>query len=159
MRIGHGFDVHAFTEGDFIILGGVKIPHRYSFKAHSDGDVLLHALCDSLLGAISQGDIGRHFPDDDMQYKNINSMELLKNVYDKININNFEIINIDTIIVCQEPKMSPHIEKMKKNISSSLGNIKTEQISIKATTTEGLGYTGRGEGIASYSVVLLNKAV
>ena len=156
MRIGHGFDVHAFTEGDFIMLGGVKIPHRYSFKAHSDGDVLLHALCDALLGAIALGDIGRHFPDDDMQYKNINSCVLLKAVYDKVISAGYKLNNADMTVIAQAPKLSNYIDDMCEKISVEL-KVDRKIINVKATTSEGLGYTGREEGIAVHAVVLLTE--
>ena len=157
MRIGHGFDVHAFTEGDFIILGGVKIPHHSSFKAHSDGDVLLHALCDAFLGAISQGDIGRHFPDDDAQYKNIDSCILLKKVYEKVLAAGYQLENADVTVIAQAPKLAKHIDAMCEKISSEL-NLNKNLINIKATTTEGLGFTGRVEGIAVNAVVLLKNS-
>ena len=156
MRIGHGFDVHAFTEGDFIMLGGVKIPHRYSFKAHSDGDVLLHALCDALLGAIALGDIGRHFPDDDMQYKNISSCVLLKTVYDKIISAGYKLNNADITVIAQAPKLSNYIDDMCEKISVEL-NVDRDLINVKATTSEGLGFTGREEGIAVHAVVLITE--
>ena len=156
MRIGHGFDVHAFTEGDFIMLGGVKIPHRYSFKAHSDGDVLLHALCDALLGAIALGDIGRHFPDDDMQYKNISSCVLLKTVYDKVISAGYKLNNADITVIAQAPKLSNYIDDMCEKISVEL-NVDRDLINVKATTSEGLGFTGREEGIAVHAVVLITE--
>ena len=157
MRIGHGFDVHAFTEGDFIVLGGVKIPHHFSFKAHSDGDVLLHALCDAFLGAISQGDIGRHFPDDDPLYKNIDSCILLKKVYEKVLAAGYQLENADVTVIAQAPKLAKHIDAMCEKISSEL-NLNKNLINIKATTTEGLGFTGREEGIAVNAVVLLKNS-
>ena len=156
MRIGHGFDVHGFSEGDFIMLGGVKIPHRFSFKAHSDGDVLLHALCDALLGAISQGDIGRHFPDDDVQYKNIDSCVLLKIVYDKVLSAGYRLNNADVSVIAQAPKLADHIDAMCEKISVEL-KVDKDIINIKATTSEGLGFTGREEGIAVHAVVLLSE--
>ena len=155
MRIGHGYDVHGFTEGDFIMLGGVKIPHQFSFLAHSDGDVLLHALCDALLGAIAQGDIGRHFPDDDNQYKNIASSVLLKNVYEKVCSAGYELTNADITVIAQAPKLAGHIENMREKISLEL-NVNKDCINVKAMTTERLGYIGREEGIAVHAVVLLN---
>ena len=156
MRIGHGFDVHAFTEGDHLMLGGVKIPHQFSFKAHSDGDVLLHALCDALLGAIAQGDIGRHFPDNDLQYKNISSCVLLKRVYEKVLAAGYQLTNADITVIAQAPKLAEYIEAMCEKISEQL-QVEKNQINIKATTTEGLGFTGKEEGIAVHSVVLLQK--
>ena len=154
MRIGHGFDVHAFTEGDHIVLGGVKIPHQFSLKAHSDGDVLLHALCDAFLGAISQGDIGRHFPDDDPQYKNIDSCILLKKVYEKVLTAGYQLENADITVIAQAPKLANYIDAMCEKISSQL-KLDKNLINVKATTTEGLGFTGREEGIAVNAVVLL----
>ena len=157
MRIGHGVDVHAFTEGDHIVLGGVKIPHLFSFEAHSDGDVLLHALCDALLGAIGQGDIGRHFPDDDPQYKNIDSGILLKNVYEKVMAEKFQLVNADITVIAQAPKLASYIDAMCKQISSLL-NVNKNRINVKATTTEGLGCIGKNEGIAVNAVVLLKSS-
>lgn len=157
IRIGNGFDVHKLGSGRDLIIGGEKIPYKLGLLGHSDADVLIHAIIDSLLGAANSGDIGKLFPDNDPQYKNINSMELLELVHSKLCRDKFNIINIDTIIVCQEPRMSPYIEKMKENISSVLKNMDKDRISIKATTTEGLGFAGRGEGIAAYSVALLEK--
>ena len=156
MRIGNGFDVHAFIEGDHITLGGVAIPHDKAFKAHSDGDVLLHAVCDALLGALALGDIGKHFPDTSRQYENIDSRILLRKVYALINDKGYQVQNIDCIIAAQAPKMSPHIDAMRENIASDL-DVSFECVGIKATTTEGLGFEGRGEGISSQVVVLLLK--
>lgn len=157
MRIGHGFDVHGFTEGDHIMLGGVRIPHKYSFKAHSDGDVVLHALCDAFLGAISSGDIGRHFPDDDPKYKNIQSSVLLKNVYEKVVAAGYQLENADITVIAQAPKLANYIDAMCEEIASQL-NVDKNIINVKATTTEGLGFTGREEGIAVNAVVLLNSS-
>lgn len=154
MRIGHGFDVHAFTKGDHIVLGGVQIPHQFAFKAHSDGDVLLHALCDAFLGAIAQGDIGRHFPDDDPQYKNIDSGILLKNVYEKVSSAGYQLENADITVIAQTPKLATYIDAMCERISSLL-NVNKNRINVKATTSEGLGFTGRNEGIAVNAIVLL----
>jgi len=154
MRIGHGFDVHAFTEGDHIVLGGVRIPHKYTFEAHSDGDVLLHALCDAFLGAISAGDIGRHFPDDDPKYKNIDSCILLKNVYEKVLAAGYLLENADITVIAQAPKLQNHIDEMCEKIASQL-DVDKNLINVKATTTEGLGFTGREEGIAVNAIVLL----
>lgn len=155
MRIGHGFDVHAFDErGDKIVIGGVAIPYERGLKAHSDGDVLLHALCDALLGAAGLGDIGKHFPDTDMQYKNADSRALLRLVFSKLKAEGWQLGNADMTIVAQAPKMAPHIETMRYNIAADLeGEI--SQVNVKATTTEKLGYTGRKEGIAAHAVVLL----
>ena len=155
-RIGHGYDVHRFGEGDFIILGGIKIPHNHGFIAHSDGDVLIHSLCDALLGSIAAGDIGQHFPDSDEQYKDIDSRLLLKKINQLLKQEQFLIANIDISIVAQTPKMSPHIQSMRQNLANVL-NIAHTQINIKATTTEKLGFTGRQEGIAVHSVVMVYK--
>jgi len=153
-RIGHGYDVHAFTEGDHIILGGVKIPYHKKFAAHSDGDVLLHALCDALLGAAAMGDIGQHFPDTEKQYHNIDSRLLLKEVWEKVGKSGYKICNIDATIIAQAPKLSPQLPAMKENIVQDL-HIQSQQCNIKATTTEKLGFAGRQEGIAVHCVVLL----
>ena len=156
-RIGHGFDVHAFKEGDHLVLGGVYIPFDRAFAAHSDGDVLLHAICDALLGAAALGDIGRHFPDTDPQYKGIDSRQLLRHVMALVRECGYAIGNIDATVVAQAPKMAPHIEQMQGNIAEDL-ETHTAHINIKATTTERLGYTGRGEGIAVHAVALLKTA-
>ncbi len=153
-RIGHGYDVHRFGEGDFIVLGGQKIPHDHGFIAHSDGDVLIHSLCDALLGSIAAGDIGQHFPDTDEQYKNIDSSILLEKINQLLKQDQFMIGNIDISIVAQTPKMSPHIQSMRQHLANVL-NIAQTQINIKATTTEKLGFTGRQEGIAVHSVVMV----
>ena len=153
-RIGHGYDVHAFREGDHIMLGGVRIPHHQAFAAHSDGDVLLHALCDAMLGAMAMGDIGQHFPDSDAAYKDIDSRVLLKSVWQKVQQAGFEISNLDATIVAQAPKLMPHIETMRSNICQDL-NLLKYQCNIKATTTEKLGFPGREEGVAAHCVVLL----
>jgi len=155
-RIGHGYDVHRFGEGDFIILGGVKIPHHSGFIAHSDGDVLIHALCDALLGAIAAGDIGRHFPDTDDEYKNIDSTVLLDKTNQLLNETDYVIANIDLTIIAQLPKMSPHISAMSQTLADVLAIDKT-QINIKATTTESLGFAGREEGIAVHAVAMLYR--
>ena len=156
IRIGHGYDVHAFEEGDSIILGGVRIPHCYAFKAHSDGDVLIHALCDALLGSLALGDIGKHFPDTDAQYKNANSRDLLKKVMGLVQERSYVIGNVDATIVAQAPKMLPHIDKMKHNLCQDL-LISDHQLNIKATTTESLGFIGREEGISAHVVVLIQS--
>jgi len=155
-RIGHGYDVHRFGEGDFIVLGGVKIPHHSGFIAHSDGDVLIHALCDALLGAIAAGDIGRHFPDTDDEYKNIKSTVLLEKTNQLLKKTAYDIANIDLTIIAQTPKMSPHIQAMLQALADVLSIEKT-QINIKATTTETLGFAGREEGIAVHAVVMLYR--
>lgn len=155
MRIGHGFDVHAFCEGDFITLNGVTIPHNKAFKAHSDGDVALHALCDALLGAAAMGDIGKHFPDTDEQYNNIDSRILLRHVVALLAEKKITCHNADITIVAQSPRIGPHIDAMCAVLSSDLG-IERDHVNVKATTSEWLGFTGREEGIAAYAVVLLN---
>ncbi|MCK5809970.1 MAG: 2-C-methyl-D-erythritol 2,4-cyclodiphosphate synthase [Cocleimonas sp.] len=156
MRIGNGFDVHAFIEGDHIVLGGVIIPHSKAFKAHSDGDVLLHALCDALLGALALGDIGQHFPDTAAQYENIDSRCLLRDVVALIIKKEYRVQNVDCIISAQAPKMMPHIEAMRSNIAEDL-QVDFSQVSVKATTTERLGFEGREEGISAQVVLILIK--
>jgi 2-C-methyl-D-erythritol 2,4-cyclodiphosphate synthase len=154
MRIGHGYDVHRFGEGSAIVLGGVRIPYPQGLQAHSDGDVLLHAVCDALLGAIGQGDIGRHFPDTDAANAGIDSRVLLRRVMKLVTGAGWELVNLDATVVAQAPKMAPHIETMRSNLASDLATT-TERVNVKATTTEKLGFTGRGEGIAAHAVVLL----
>lgn len=154
MRIGQGFDVHAFGPGDKIVIGGVVIAHTQGLVAHSDGDVLLHALCDALLGAAALGDIGKHFPDTDAQYKNADSRALLRMVYAKIKSKGFTLVNADMTIIAQAPKMAPHIDGMRAKIAEDLES-EIGNINIKATTTEHLGFTGRGEGIAALATVLV----
>ena len=158
MRIGHGYDVHAFGEGDALILGGVSIPHQHAFVAHSDGDVLIHALIDALLGAMALGDIGQHFPDTDVTYKGSNSRDLLAVAVAMMTNNGYKLGNADITIIAQSPKMAPHLEKMRLNLAADMGS-DLSQIKIKATTTEKLGFTGREEGIACHAVVLLSAAV
>lgn len=157
IRIGHGFDVHAFCAGNSIILGGVEIPFNRSFKAHSDGDVLIHALCDALLGAAGLGDIGLHFPDTDDQFKNRDSRFFLRKVNELIADQGLNLGNADITIIAQAPKMSPHLTSMKQVLSEVL-DCDLLQLNIKATTTEHLGYCGRQEGIAVHAVVLLEKS-
>ena len=154
IRIGHGYDVHRFCEGEYVIIGGVKIPHEKKLLAHSDGDVLLHAIADSLLGAAALGDIGYHFPDTDMAYENIDSMILLARVKDLLHSNGYTVVNIDSTIVAQVPKMMVHIEKMRENIARVL-EIPVSAVNVKATTEEGLGFTGRKEGISAHAVTLI----
>ena len=154
LRIGHGFDVHPFVIGRDLVLGGKKIDYRFGLAGHSDADVIVHAVIDSLLGAAGMGDIGQLFPDTESRYKNISSIVLLKEVKNKLNSRGIEIINIDLVVICQEPKISPHADEMKKNIAGAL-NIEVSRIGIKGKTTEGLGFTGRGEGIACSTVALL----
>ena len=158
MRIGHGYDVHAFGQGDALILGGVEIPFNRAFIAHSDGDVLIHALIDALLGALALGDIGEHFPDTDGAYKDISSRHLLAMVVSLMRERGYQLGNADITLVAERPKMAPHIESMRLNLSADLG-CSMDQINIKATTTEKLGFVGRQEGIACHAVVLLNTAV
>ncbi|CDI03222.1 2C-methyl-D-erythritol 2,4-cyclodiphosphate synthase [Candidatus Competibacter denitrificans Run_A_D11] len=154
MRIGHGFDVHAFGVGDAITLGGVRIPHSHGLVAHSDGDVLLHALCDALLGAAALGDIGQHFPDNNAEFKDMDSRILLRRVMDLLREQRLVIGNVDATIIAQAPRMAPHIPTMRTHIADDLG-LAINQVNIKATTTERLGYIGRGEGIAVHAVALL----
>ncbi|MGB0847030.1 MAG: 2-C-methyl-D-erythritol 2,4-cyclodiphosphate synthase [Thiolinea sp.] len=154
IRIGHGFDVHAFTSGDHIVLGGVKIPFDRAFEAHSDGDVLLHAICDSILGALALGDIGRHFPDTSVEFAGIDSRELLRKVYVLATEKGYQLGNLDCTVIAQAPKLSPHIAAMRAEIAEVLLS-GADQINVKATTTEYLGFTGRGEGVAAHAVVVL----
>ncbi|MBF8722009.1 2-C-methyl-D-erythritol 2,4-cyclodiphosphate synthase [Pseudomonas guariconensis] len=157
MRIGHGYDVHRFCDGDFITLGGVRIPHKYGLLAHSDGDVLLHALSDALLGAAALGDIGKHFPDTDPQFKGADSRVLLRHVVGIVQAKGWKVGNVDATIVAQAPKMAPHIEAMRQRVAEDL-QIGLDQVNVKATTTEKLGFTGREEGIAVHAVALLLPA-
>ncbi|MCF6462465.1 2-C-methyl-D-erythritol 2,4-cyclodiphosphate synthase [Clostridium sp. Cult1] len=154
MRIGIGYDVHRLVEGRKLIIGGVEIPCEKGLLGHSDADVLVHAVMDSILGALGLGDIGKHFPDDDIQYKDISSLVLLERVYNIMSQSNYRIGNIDGVIIAEEPKMAPYIEDMKKNMAKIL-RIPLSRINIKATTTEKLGFEGRGEGISAQSVCLL----
>lgn len=154
MRIGMGYDVHKLVEDRELILGGVKIQYKLGLLGHSDADVLLHAIMDSLLGAAALGDIGKHFPDTDSKYKGISSIELLKHVGNLLSKHNFKIGNIDATIIAQKPKMAPHILKMRENIAYAL-NISIDQINVKATTEEGLGFTGEELGISSQAICLL----
>ena len=154
MRIGQGIDVHAFGPGDKIVLGGVVIPYTSGLVAHSDGDVLLHALSDALLGAVALGDIGQHFPDDDIQYQNADSRALLRLVYAKVLQEGFALSNADITIVAQAPKMAPHISSMRARIAEAL-RCDIKHISVKATTTESHGFNGRGEGITVFATVLV----
>lgn len=157
MRVGQGFDVHALVMGRKLIIGGVDIPNEKGLDGHSDADVLLHALCDALLGAGALGDIGRHFPDTDSRYKNADSRMLLREVSRLVQEAGYRIVNIDATIIAQAPKMAPHIPSMVNNIAADLG-LSHGQVNIKATSTEGLGFTGRAEGIAAEAIVLLNWA-
>ena len=155
MRVGMGYDVHKLVEGRDLILGGVKIPHTLGLLGHSDADVLLHAIMDALLGAAALGDIGKHFPDNDEQYKDISSIILLEHVGKLLKDNNYTIGNIDATIIAQKPKLAPYREQMVKNVAKAL-NINENQVCIKATTEEGLGFTGEGLGISSQAIALLN---
>jgi 2-C-methyl-D-erythritol 2,4-cyclodiphosphate synthase len=156
MRVGFGYDVHSFVSRRPLILGGIEIPYLFGLKGHSDADVLIHAICDALLGAIAEGDIGRHFPDTDPQYRNIKSTILLKKVFTKVRGKGFHPLNIDATIVAQKPKLSDVIPRMVKEIAHVL-EIEMERVNVKATTTEGLGFTGRKEGIAAYAVALVEE--
>lgn len=157
MRIGQGIDAHRFCDGSEIILGGVRIPHKQALEAYSDGDVLLHAICDAILGALAFGDIGKHFPDNDPAYKAVDSRILLRKVFAIIEEKGWIIGNLDSTIVAQSPKMAPYIEQMRQNISSDL-KADIDKISVKATTTERMGFAGRKEGIAALAVVILRNA-
>ncbi|MEC4748859.1 2-C-methyl-D-erythritol 2,4-cyclodiphosphate synthase [Methylomicrobium sp. Wu6] len=156
MRIGQGYDVHRFNEGDHIILGGVTIPFEKGLEAHSDGDVVLHALADALLGAAALGDIGKHFPDTDPQFKGADSRVLLRHVYGVVREKGYTLVNADITIIAQAPKMAPHIAAMCRNIAEDL-QADSDCINVKATTTENLGFEGRKEGIAVQAVVLVEK--
>lgn len=157
LRIGHGYDVHAFSNGEYITLGGVKIPHNRGFEAHSDGDVLIHALCDALLGAAAMGDIGKHFPDTSDEYENIDSRILLRHVVNLLREQGYWVVNADCTIIAQAPKMAPHIESMKVLLADDL-TVQPGDVNVKATTTESLGYIGRKEGIAVHAVALISKS-
>ena len=156
LRIGNGYDVHKLVEGRKLILGGVEIPHTKGVLGHSDGDVLIHAIMDAMLGALALGDIGQHFPDTDMKYENIDSTILLTRVKELIAERGYRVINLDSIIVLQKPKVKPYIEAMRKRVAEVL-EIDLDQVSVKATTEEKLGFTGDESGVKSYCVVLLEK--
>lgn len=156
MRIGHGYDVHQLVAGRALILGGVKIPHATGLLGHSDADVLIHAVCDACLGAAGLGDIGRHFPDSDVQYKDIDSRILLRQVHASLKQRRLRVENIDSTLIAQAPKLAPHLIAMAQNIATDL-EIAVTRVNVKATTTEKLGYTGREEGIAAHAVVLLGE--
>jgi 2-C-methyl-D-erythritol 2,4-cyclodiphosphate synthase len=155
-RIGNGFDVHRFEKDRKLILGGVEIPHEWGLVGHSDADVVLHAITDAILGAVGEKDIGTHFPDTDPEFKDISSTTILGKTDQILKSKDYEIVNIDTVIICQQPKLAPFIDLMKINISNALG-ILADQIGVKATTTEHLGFTGREEGIAATAIVLIKK--
>lgn len=160
MRIGNGYDVHRFDQqakpGAFITIGGVKIPHTHVLLAHSDGDVLVHALCDALLGALALGDIGQHFPDSDARYKGISSLLLLQHVMELLRNSGWQLGNADLTLVAQSPRFAPHMPTIRSSLANAM-KLDITQLSIKATTTEGLGFAGRKEGIACYAVVLLGR--
>lgn len=156
MRVGMGYDVHKLTKDRDLILGGVKIPWEKGLLGHSDADVLIHAVMDALLGAAALGDIGKHFPDTDPAYKGISSVKLLSHVMELLKDSGFSVGNVDAVIIAQKPKMAPHIPQMKKNLAEAMG-ISENRVNIKATTEEGLGFTGREEGIASQAVCLLEE--
>ncbi len=156
MRIGQGFDVHRFGPGDAVVLGGVRISHDHGLVAHSDGDVLLHALCDALLGAIAAGDIGRHFPDTDARWKGADSRVLLRRCVEPVAAAGYRVGNVDLTVIAERPKLAPHADAIRANIAADLG-CSVGDVGVKATTTEGLGFTGRREGIAAQAVVLLSR--
>ncbi|MES9816321.1 MAG: 2-C-methyl-D-erythritol 2,4-cyclodiphosphate synthase [Candidatus Thiodiazotropha sp.] len=156
MRIGQGYDAHRFEPGSRLVLGGIEVPHDQGLKAHSDGDVLIHALCDALLGAAGLGDIGRHFPDDDPSYAGIDSRILLRRVMEQLHNKGLQVSNADMTIVAQEPKLAPYLDAMRDCLGRDL-QLEGQRINIKATTTEGMGFTGRGEGIAALAIVLLEE--
>jgi 2-C-methyl-D-erythritol 2,4-cyclodiphosphate synthase len=157
MRIGSGFDVHAFAEGDHLMLGGVRVPHERGVVAHSDGDVVIHALCDALLGALALGDIGTHFPPSDEQWRDADSRRFLRHCALLLDQHGWTLANADITVICERPKVGPHVEAIRAALAAELG-ASPAQVSVKATTTEKLGFTGRGEGIAAQAVVLLAKA-
>ena len=157
MRIGSGFDVHAFGEGDHLMLGGVRVPHERGVVAHSDGDVVIHALCDALLGALALGDIGTHFPPTDEQWRGADSRRFLRHCALLLDQHGWTLANADITVICERPKVGPHVEAIRAALAQELG-ASPAQISVKATTTENLGFTGRGEGIAAQAVVLLARA-
>lgn len=157
IRIGHGFDVHAFGDGDHVMLGGVRVPHVSGVVAHSDGDVVLHALCDAMLGALALGDIGRHFPPSDPRWKDADSRVLLRHCDGLLRARGWEVGNADVTVVCEQPRIGTHVEAMRAAIALDLA-IDIARVSVKATTTERLGFTGRGEGIAAHAVCLLVAA-
>ncbi len=157
MRVGVGFDAHRFTEGRPLVLGGVEIPYPLGLAGHSDADVIIHAIMDAILGALGKADIGYHFPDTDLKYKGVSSLILLSEVANIVREAGFLIVNIDAVAILEEPKLSPYREEMRKKIAGTLG-INLEQVNVKATTTEGLGFTGAKEGVAAQAVALLEGA-
>lgn len=156
MRVGQGFDVHRFAEGRKLIIGGVEIEHPKGLEGHSDADVLTHAICDALLGAAGLGDIGRHFPDDDPEFKDADSLKLLSEVSSKVAQIGFTVVNVDATIIAEAPKFAPHIDAMRKRLADAIG-VEALQVNVKATTTERLGFTGREEGIAAMAVALIER--
>jgi 2-C-methyl-D-erythritol 2,4-cyclodiphosphate synthase len=154
-RVGFGFDAHKFAEGGKVILGGVEIPFELGLSGHSDADVLSHAICDALLGTIGAGDIGSHFPDSDPEYKGVSSLVFVKEALEIVRAEGYEVGNIDSVIICEKPKISPHVSDIKENLSRAMG-IDDKAVSVKATTTDKMGFTGREEGIAAYAVVLVD---
>ena len=157
IRIGQGFDVHAFGPGDHVLLGGVRVPHMHGLIAHSDGDVATHALCDAMLGALALGDIGKHFPDSDQRWKDADSLQLLAHCASLVRERGYTLGNADVTVICEQPKLAPHIEAMRARLASAL-ECEADAVGVKATTSEKLGFTGRGEGIAAFAVVLLERA-
>ena len=157
LRIGIGYDVHAFGDGDHVVLGGVRLPFARGVLAHSDGDVLLHALCDALLGALALGDIGVHFPPSDERWRDADSRGLLRQVAAMVAAHGWRVGNVDAVVVCEAPRLAPHVAAMRANIAGDLA-IALDAVSIKATTSERLGFTGRGEGIAAQAVVLVERS-
>ena len=154
MRIGTGYDVHAFGDGDHVVLGGVSIPHTRGLVAHSDGDVLIHALCDALLGALALGDIGKHFPPTDERWRGADSRGLLRAVVAMLHERGWNVGNVDSVVVCERPRLGPHVDAMRANLAADL-SVSADAVGVKATTSEKLGFTGREEGIAAQAVVLL----
>lgn len=157
MRVGQGYDAHRFKDGSRVVLGGVEIPFEYGLAAHSDGDVLLHAICDALLGAAALGDIGRHFPDSDPAYKGVSSRVLLRRVKELLDEAGFSIVNIDAVAICERPRIAAHVETMRANIAADVG-LAIAAVNVKGTTTEKMGFTGRGEGIAASAVCLVESS-
>jgi len=156
-RIGTGYDVHAFGEGDHVVIGGVRIPHTHGLVAHSDGDVLVHALCDALLGALALGDIGQHFPPGDPRWAGVDSRELLRAVVAMLHERGWRVGNVDAVVICERPKLLPHVTAMRERLAADL-QIGVDAVGVKATTSEKLGFTGRGEGIAAQAVALVGRA-
>lgn len=157
-RTGIGFDAHRFSKGRKLIIGGVEIPFEFGLAGHSDADVLTHAICDAILGAVGERDIGTHFPDSDPKYKGVSSLVLLREVLGLSNSKGFKVENIDSVVVCEKPKLGPYVSQIKTKLAS-IAEVPEEFLGIKATTTDGMGFTGRGEGIAAYAVVLIKKNV